>query len=139
MKIRTKQIKIGQALNQNITLPILEIGKGNPSFGIVTGLHGNEPEGLFVIKSLLEQLKNFKGKLKILPGANIFGLIHNQRVNNFDFKDLNRAFPGNKNGSLTERIAFLIFNNSCEQTHKLCSAKRVILSFLSKFFTSFGL
>lgn len=109
MKTKTKIIKVGQAINQEITLPIITIGSGKPIFGFVSGIHGNEPEGLFILKEMISRLNGFKGTIKILPGANPFGLINNTRVGAFDDLDLNRSFPGKSNGTLTQRIAALIF------------------------------
>lgn len=109
---RNKQIVLGQAVNQTISLPVIELGPEKPVIGIIAGVHGNEPEGLFVIKEIVAQLTRLKGNLKcglkLLPGANPFGLINNQREGGFDARDLNRSFPGKANGTLTQRIAAAI-------------------------------
>jgi len=110
MKLITKKILIGKILDLDLNLSVIEVGSGKPSIGLVTGIHGNEPEGIFVIKEVLDKLKSFKGSLKIIPCANSLGLIANQRVGAFDFMDLNRSFPGNSQGTLTEKIASVIFN-----------------------------
>lgn len=127
MKIKTKIIKVGQAINQEITLPILIIGSGKPVFGFVTGIHGNEPEGLFILKEFVSKLNGFKGTIKILPGANPFGLINNSRVGAFDYLDLNRSFPGKINGTLTQRIAALIFKefSDCDLVFDIHSVTNV--------------
>lgn len=109
MKIKRSKIKVGEVNSQDLTIPLIAVGSGKPVFGIVTGLHGREPEGLFVVRELLKKLGPFKGTLKIIPGANPLALAFATQWTPFDAKDLNRSFPGKKDGTITERIAFAIF------------------------------
>jgi predicted deacylase len=117
-RIELKKIKIGTVVNQSLELPILSVGKGGQTIGIVAGIHGNEPESLFIIRELLARLHGIAldKKVKILPGANPFGLMNNTREAAFDALDLNRSFPGKADGTLTERIAHAIFQefSSCQ-------------------------
>ncbi len=109
MEIKTKHLHIGEVIHQSIDLPVLEIGSGRPLIGIVGGVHGDEPESLFVMRELLKRLDHFSGTLRLLPGVNLFALAFRMRETPFDHEDLNRAFPGKKDGTFTERIAYVLF------------------------------
>lgn len=83
-------------------------------YAIVGGIHGDELAGW---KAAL-QLKNrndFVGEVLIIPQANILACKREERypgrgaaVNGVVYKDLNRNFPGNENGNVTEQIAYAI-------------------------------
>ena len=108
--VSTKKIRIGSSVNQEISIPIISVGKGQRTVGIITGMHGNEPEGLFIFRNLLNELKKAKlnATVKLLAGANPFALIHSTRQGAFDAADLNRSFPGDPSGNLTQRLAHAI-------------------------------
>lgn len=116
--IKVEKINIGTVVNQEISLPIVSIGEGARTVGIVAGVHGNEPESLFIVRELLARLKttNLSRRVKILAGANPFGLMYGTREAAFDALDLNRSFPGNPDGTLTQRTAYAIFEEfrACE-------------------------
>lgn len=116
--MKTKLLPVGTLVNQQLDIPVFEMGQGKKKIAVVGGVHGNEPESLFIIREVLNLLsgKKLSVKLKILPGVNGMALINNTRVGAFDGKDLNRSFPGNMKGTLTDRIAAIIFNEvkSCD-------------------------
>lgn len=81
--------------------PILEIvGKSKPVIGIVGATHGNE-SGPAIIEKLKKELCLKKGSIKYIianPEA--------RKINvRFIDSDLNRSFPGKKNGNKEERLA----------------------------------
>lgn len=76
---------------------------------IVTGVHGDELEGQFVCfelqRRIRENLQHLKGIVDIYPAMNPLGIDSVTRgIPAFDL-DMNRLFPGNKDGSMTEYIA----------------------------------
>ena len=76
---------------------------------IVTGIHGDELEGQFVCfelqRRIREQKQHLKGIVDIYPAMNPLGIDSITRgIPAFDL-DMNRLFPGNKDGSMTEYIA----------------------------------
>jgi len=112
MNIITKQLKLGTIINQDLTIPVVIYGDKGPIISIIGGTHGNETESLFIMRELaraIEKLDKINCRVRFLTGINPFGLINNTRVGAFDFKDLNRSFPGNPNGELTDRIADAVF------------------------------
>ena len=96
-----KKVKIGEEKTRNIDIPVVSIGSGSPRIGIICGLHGDETTS-FLIASKLRELKLKKGSIDIFLGANRQALMLGKRGVH---ADLNRVFPGKKNGNLEERIA----------------------------------
>lgn len=82
---------------------------------IVTGTHGDELEGQYVCyeiqRRLKEQKKYLTGRVDIYPALNPLGVDTIMRgVPKFDL-DMNRIFPGNKEGTMVEHTAAHIIEN----------------------------
>ena len=93
------------------SLSIGEIGEGSPTATIIAGVHGDEgPWGALAIKYLFENIKKNEivGSLRIIPVANPLAMEADSRVSPLDNLDLNRVFPGDQNGSHTQRLAATI-------------------------------
>ena len=71
------------------------------------GIHGNELNGIEIVRELLSKkyTKPEKGMVISIPTLNVFGFL-NQTREFPDGKDLNRSFPGSKNGSLASIFAY---------------------------------
>lgn len=99
---------IGKFGTMEVGLPILEIGTGEPKLSIICGIHGNETSALFVVQKLLRQISEFgaiNGTIRILADSNPLAKISGERCCTVDSQDLNRVFPGDKTGSISQRIA----------------------------------
>lgn len=86
-----------------------------PRIAVVTGVHGDELEGQYVAFELARQLEarleNLHGVIDIYPAINPLGINSVQRgVPMFDI-DLDRTFPGNPEGNLTEALAAAVFRD----------------------------
>ncbi len=96
--------------NTPMTMPvhIIHGKRTGPSLFISAAIHGDELNGVEIIRRLLKDpaLKRIKGTLIAIPIVNVYGIIHHSRYLP-DRRDLNRSFPGSKNGSLASRIADL--------------------------------
>jgi predicted deacylase len=77
-----------------------------PTVLITAGIHGDEVNGMEVVRQLISHGVNkpAKGTVICIPVINVFGFIARSRYLP-DGKDLNRIFPGNRNGSLAGRVA----------------------------------
>lgn len=76
---------------------------------IVTGTHGDELEGQFVCYEVLRRIREHRelltGTVDIYPAMNPLGIDSLTRgIPAFDL-DMNRLFPGNRDGSMTEYVA----------------------------------
>lgn len=86
-----------------------------PRIAVVTGVHGDELEGQYVAYELAKQLNAnldaLHGIVDIYPAINPLGINSIQRgVPMFDI-DLDRTFPGNPEGNLTQSLAAAIVDD----------------------------
>lgn len=81
-----------------------------PTLCLVGGIHGDELNGVEIARRVYAATPgdSLSGTLLAVPGANIQGLRTGDRYLP-DRRDLNRAFPGNPNGSLASRIAHSLY------------------------------
>ena len=114
MEIRYISIFKGVDLTER-KLPIL-IEKGKklgPVIWLCAGIHGDEVNGIEVIHRIFNFIKRHplkRGALYGLPLINTAGFEMAKRENPYDAEDVNRNFPGDPNGTTTERLANAIFN-----------------------------
>jgi predicted deacylase len=80
--------------------------KPGPTVLITAGIHGDEINGVEVVRQVIAKgiNKPKKGTIICVPVINVFGFIHMDRLFP-DGRDLNRVFPGGKGGSLASRVA----------------------------------
>ena len=81
--------------------------KPGPVILITAGIHGDEINGVEVVRQLIvkEINKPARGTIICIPIINVFGFLNMTREFP-DGRDLNRVFPGSKNGSLASRFAY---------------------------------
>ncbi|WP_222852111.1 succinylglutamate desuccinylase/aspartoacylase family protein [Olivibacter sp. SDN3] len=94
-----------------IPISILHGKQPGPTFSIIAGVHGYEYTPILAVQQLLAQLdpEKLSGTLLIVPVANVPGFEgRSVFINPQDRKNLNRVFPGDLAGSITERIAATI-------------------------------
>jgi len=83
-----------------------------PTLLLMGGMHGDEINGIEIVRRIIEGEHHIpaKGTVICIPIINIYGFIHFSRYVP-DGKDVNRSFPGNKNGSLASRIAYYLMKD----------------------------
>jgi predicted deacylase len=89
---------------------IIERGKKDgPTLLITGGIHGNEVNGIEIVRQLISKKYNKpeRGMVICIPVVNVFGFL-NQKRQFPDGRDLNRVFPGSVRGSLASRFAYHI-------------------------------
>lgn len=93
----------------SVEVPIIieRAKKPGPVILITAGIHGDEINGVEVVRQLIvkEINKPAKGSIICIPILNVFGFLNMTRAFP-DGRDLNRVFPGSKNGSLASRFAY---------------------------------
>ncbi len=92
-----------------IEIPVYVFNGKNPGSTVLLqgGLHGDEINGVEILKRMISNhyFENVKsGCIIVVPLLNVFGFIHFSREVTSG-KDVNRSFPGSKQGSLAGRIA----------------------------------
>jgi predicted deacylase len=91
---------------------VFEGGEG-PRIAVVSGIHGDELEGLYVCHRLAARLEALAkerpdallGAIELVPALNPLGLDTLERAVPIYDVDLNRAFPGHREGLLPQRLA----------------------------------
>jgi len=95
----------------NISIPIAVIKNGaGPTVLLMAGVHGDEYEGQIALCKLIRSLdpERIRGRVIILPAANLPAATSGARVSPIDGWNLNRAFPGDPDASPTLAIAHYI-------------------------------
>ncbi|MBR4494634.1 MAG: succinylglutamate desuccinylase/aspartoacylase family protein [Clostridiales bacterium] len=100
---------VGLPVDEKLMIKKNRIGSGQKRISIVTGIHGDELEGQYVCYELQQRIEQDKDKLKgivdIYPAMNPLGIDSITRgIPAFDL-DMNRLFPGNIDGNMTEYLA----------------------------------
>jgi predicted deacylase len=92
-----------------IPIAIFKNGSGPTAF-LMAGNHGDEYEGQIALAKLIRALDPAKiqGRVIIMPAANLPAAMAGARVSPIDDVNLNRAFPGDPNGTPTRAIAHYI-------------------------------
>jgi predicted deacylase len=94
-----------------IPIPIVCLRRGDgPTALLVAGNHGDEYEGQVTLMKLCRRLdpQDIRGRIIVLPAANLPAVMAGRRVSPVDDGNLNRAFPGNPDGPPTAMIAHYI-------------------------------
>lgn len=94
-----------------IPIAVIKNGKG-PTVFLMAGNHGDEYEGQIVLCKLIRALEpgEVRGRVIIMPAANLPAAMDGARVSPIDQGNLNRAFPGDPDGTPTFAIAHYIEN-----------------------------
>ena len=118
-------IKAGEVYKSSIQCSELEDGtpvtipyfvmrglRKEPILLLNAALHGEELNGIEVITRIFEKIDPMKlyGTIVGVPIVNILAFRARNRVDPIDGKDLNRVFPGKKDGTITERMAYHFFH-----------------------------
>ncbi len=102
-------------IKKNRIMPDKADAKELRRISVVTGIHGDELEGQYVCYELQRRIEQEKecltGIVDIYPAMNPLGIDSITRgIPAFDL-DMNRLFPGNKDGNMTEYLAAGIIND----------------------------
>jgi len=94
-----------------LPIPIACIRNGDgPRVAVVSGNHGDEYEGQVALMKLLRALapEDVRGRIVFLTAANYPAAMAGMRTSPIDEGNLNRSFPGDPDGSVTQQIAWWI-------------------------------
>jgi hypothetical protein len=89
---------------------------------LVAGAHGTEYTSIIALEKLIGMLdpKTISGSVIILPLVNVASFEQKvPHVNPVDRKSMNRFYPGNPNGTQTERASYLITREVVDQSDHL--------------------
>lgn len=123
--------KIGRGKQQTVSIPLAKVPthdtidlvlkifrakKEGPVLLLTGGMHGDEINGVEIVRRLISQKLAMPeaGTVIAMPLVNTFGF-NQQKRGLPDGKDINRNFPGSKNGSLARIIAHTLNKNILPQ------------------------
>lgn len=108
------RLEVGESYTGlSVRLPLLvwRAKEPGPTVFVTSAVHGDEINGTGTIREMVKTptftLK--RGNLLLVPVVNVVGF---ERHNRYmpDRRDLNRSFPGNAQGSISARLARLVFD-----------------------------
>ena len=92
----------------SLMIPITMAKNGDGPTALLTGgNHGDEFEGPIALWDLAQTINadDIKGRVIIVPGMNYPAFKASKRTSPIDGGNMNRVFPGNPRGNITEKIA----------------------------------
>jgi predicted deacylase len=102
-------------LGDPVRIPVTVVNgeRPGPSVFLTAATHGDELNGIEVVREVAHEwdLTDLRGTLVCLPVLNVPGFIAQERYLPVYDRDLNRAFPGSKDGTGAKRMAKRIFDN----------------------------
>ncbi|MAF68505.1 MAG: succinylglutamate desuccinylase [Micavibrio sp.] len=101
--------KLYDSTAMTLDFEVLRGAEDGPVLFVLGALHGDEINGVEIIRKLLalDNLKLLKGTLIAVPIVNAYGFNTKSRYLP-DRRDLNRCFPGSSSGSLASRLAHVL-------------------------------
>eukprot|EP01043_Picozoa_sp_COSAG02_P024196 COSAG02_NODE_1315_length_13314_cov_30.517291_9_plen_337_part_00 len=104
--------ELDASLLTDCALPVMvAAGKHDgPTLLFIAGEHGNEYESIAALQTLMGSLdtSTLQGTVVGVPVTSIDSFVANQRISQDDGKNLARCWPGCADGTLTERVAFVL-------------------------------
>lgn len=97
----------------NVMIPITIVAQGTgPTVLILGGNHGDEYQGQIAAMKLARELTpdQVHGRIILIPSLNLPAARSATRLSPIDGMNLNRAFPGEAEGSVTSQIAHYLTN-----------------------------
>lgn len=92
-----------------VPITVIKNGEG-PTLLFVGGNHGGEYEGVVTLLKLIRELQpeEISGRVIIIPSLNLPAVQAGTRMSPIDGRDMNRSFPGQYNGTVSQMIAHYV-------------------------------
>ena len=106
-----------------IPMPIVVLKNGSgPTALLISGTHGDEYEGQVALCNLVKSLDpaRIQGRVIVLPAANLPAALAGLRTSPIDDANLNRVFPGDADGTVTQQIAYHIEHELVPMADLVC-------------------
>jgi predicted deacylase len=117
-------IEVPAAADPATRIPVVIVrgARPGPTLAIVSGAHGTEYASIIAVEKLIQKLDpaNISGAVILVPLVNLASFTQKvPHVNPVDNKSMNRFYPGNPNGTQTERASYLITKEVVEKSDHL--------------------
>ncbi|MSV51906.1 MAG: hypothetical protein F2892_06485, partial [Actinobacteria bacterium] len=91
-----------------VPVPVVIVNGGDgPTVLLTAGTHGDEYEGQLLLQNLARTLTpaEVSGRVIIMPAINLPAVLDSSRISPLDNGNLNRAYPGDPDGTPTYALA----------------------------------
>ncbi|HEY3382852.1 MAG TPA: M14 family metallopeptidase [Vicinamibacterales bacterium] len=115
-------VPAGSDAATNIPVAVVNGARPGPVLALVAGAHGTEYSSIIALEKMIALLEpaQIAGTVIVVPLVNLASFEQKiAHVNPVDGKSMNRFYPGNPNGSQTERAAYLITKQVVEPSDHL--------------------
>jgi len=119
-QLRRFELPVSRLATQTlVSLPVTIVNgvESGPILWLSAAIHGDELNGVEIIAQILGRVdpKKLRGTIIAVSIVNVFGFIEQSRYLP-DRRDLNRSFPGSKNGSLASQLANLFMGEIVDRS-----------------------
>jgi uncharacterized protein len=114
----TIEVPAGRDAAASIPVAVFRGAKPGPVLALVSGLHGTEYASIIALEKVIQSLDpaQISGTVIVLPLVNIPSFEQKvPHVNPVDGKSMNRFYPGNADGSQTERVSWAVTKQVVER------------------------
>ncbi|TVR22705.1 MAG: hypothetical protein EA396_05555 [Anaerolineaceae bacterium] len=113
--------KARSGLSPDIPVHLFAGAEPGPTLLVQGAIHGAEVIGSIAILNFIQKLDptKIKGNVIAVPVVNRAGFELGERGSRIDNKDISRLFPGKKDGSVSDQIAYVYFEEVIKQADVL--------------------
>jgi predicted deacylase len=117
-------IDVPAGVDPGTRIPVVVVhgAKPGPTLAIVSGAHGTEYASIIAVEKLIQTLEPsaISGSVILVPLVNIASFEEKvPHVNPVDKKSMNRYYPGNPNGTQTDRASYAITKEVVDKADNL--------------------
>jgi len=117
-------IKVGElSVHGEIMIPVLIVNgkESGPTLWVNGAVHGDEINGFMAARRVALGLdpRALKGALVCTPLCNPLATQWRQKLNPYDYLDLDQQFPGDPEGLISQRVAYHLFREIKEKANYL--------------------
>ena len=113
--------KSRSGLSPDVPVHLICGAEPGPTLVVQGAIHGAEIIGTIAILNFVNNInpKTLRGNIIAVPVVNRVGFALGERGSRVDNKDISRLFPGNPNGSVSDQIAYIYFQEVLSQANVL--------------------
>lgn len=111
--VQAKIHEIEIDIRSNTLIGMYQYGTSASKILIISGLRGDEGSSIYTayhLMKLLDNVESINGTISIIPVANPLAFRLGMPASPVDYLVLDSEFPGRKEGSITQRLAYEIWN-----------------------------
>jgi len=117
-------LKVGElSVHSEIVIPVLIVNgrESGPTLWVNGAVHGDEINGFMAARRVAMELdgQKLKGTLICTPISNPLATQWRQKLNPYDYLDLDQQFPGDPQGLISQRVAYHLFQEIKEKANYL--------------------